>query len=110
VTDFAALWKLPQLQPFNGVNPHSVVILDNCSIQHVSEAVKMIKEVGAIVHFLPPYSPNLMLIELAFSKVKALLKTNEEHTEDMETTLLHAFAAITPQDFKGWISESGLYF
>lgn len=53
---------LPQLQPFDGINPHSVVILDNCSIHHVSEAVKMIGEVGAIVHFLPPYSPYFMLI------------------------------------------------
>jgi len=30
--------------------------------------VKMIEEVGAIVHFLPPYSPDFTPIELAFSK------------------------------------------
>ena len=26
---------LPCLLPFDGINPHSVVIMDNCSIHHV---------------------------------------------------------------------------
>ena len=47
-----------------------------------------------------------MPIELAFSKVKASLKTD---ILDMETALLSAFATITPQDCQGWISESRLY-
>ena len=101
---------LPQLQPLDGINPHRVVILDNCSIHHVSEAIKMIEEVRALVQIPPLYFPDFMPIELVFSKVKALLKTNEEQTEGMETSLLEAFLAITPQDCKGWISESGLYF
>ena len=91
---------LPQLQPFDGINPHSAAILDNYSIYHVSEAVKMIEEVGAIPHFLPPYSPDFMPIESTFSKVKALLKTNEEKTEDMETTLLEAFATIVKDGYQ----------
>ena len=39
---------LPQLMPFNGSNPYSVVIMDNCSI---CEIAQIIEEVGAIVHF-----------------------------------------------------------
>ena len=65
---------LPCLLPFDGINPHSVLIMDNCSIHHVSEIVQIIEEVGSIVHFLAPYSPDFMPIELAFSKVKASLK------------------------------------
>ena len=38
--DFVQKILLPQLQPFNGSNPHSVVIMDNCSIHHIDEAVK----------------------------------------------------------------------
>ena len=77
---------LPYLLPFDGINPHSVVIMDNCSIHHVSGIVQMIEEVGLIVHFLPPYSPDFMLIELAFSKVKAALKTDDMlQNVDMET-------------------------
>ncbi|XP_065891729.1 uncharacterized protein [Dysidea avara] len=102
---------LPHLLPFDGSNPHSVVIMDNCFIHHIGEVVKMIEEVGAIVHFLPPYSPDFMPIELAFSKVKTSLKLNGiEDVADMETALLEAFATITQQDGQGWISESGLYY
>jgi len=37
---------------------HSVVIMDNFSIHHISSIVK---EVGAIMHFLPPYSQPIEL-------------------------------------------------
>lgn len=57
---------LPHLQPFNGINPHSVVIMDNCSVHHMTEIIQMIEEVGSFVQFLPPYSPDFMPIELAF--------------------------------------------
>ena len=59
--DFVLKHLLPQLMPFNGVNAHSIVVLDNCSI-HTSYIMwkvslpSMIEEVGALVHFLPPYS------------------------------------------------------
>ena len=49
---------LPHLLPFNGSNPHSIVVMDNCSIHHVQGIAKMIQEVGAFVIFLPPYSPD----------------------------------------------------
>lgn len=47
------------LQPFNGVNPNSVIVLDNASIHHVNSVIEAIDNTGAIVHFLPPYSPDL---------------------------------------------------
>lgn len=28
---------LPHIQPFNGTNSHSVIVMDNCSIHHVNE-------------------------------------------------------------------------
>ena len=68
--DFIQASLLPHLMPFNGRNPHSVVVMDNCSIHHVDETVKMIPEVGALILFLPPYSPDHNPIEEAFSKVK----------------------------------------
>jgi len=109
--DFIETSLLPQLLPFDGSNPNSVVILDNCSIHHVSEVVKMIEEVGAMVHFLPPYSPDFNPIELTFSKVKMSLKLDGiDDKADIETALLEAFSTIIPEDCKGWISESGLYY
>ena len=66
---------LPFLMPFNGVNPRSILILDNASIYHVDGIVEMINEAGALVLFLPPYSPDFNPIEEAFSKLKALIKS-----------------------------------
>ena len=75
--DFIQRDLLPTLMPFNGTNPNSIVVLDNCSVHHVSGVASMITEVGALVHFLPPYSPDLNPIEECFSKVKSLLKSME---------------------------------
>ena len=112
--DFIQENLLPHLMPFNGeTDPHSVVIMDNCSIHHINEIVPMIQDVGAIVHFLPPYSPDFMPIELAFSKVKTTLKTLDwdmKDIDDVETILLTAFTAITPENCHAWISASGLYY
>ena len=54
---------VPHLQPFDGYNTCGVVILDNASIHHTDSAVKAIEETGTLVHFLPPYSPDLNRIE-----------------------------------------------
>ena len=37
-TDFVEEVLLPHLIPFDGRNPHSVVILDNCCFHHCEEA------------------------------------------------------------------------
>ncbi len=109
---FVQTHLLPYLMPFNGVNPHSVVILDNCSIHHASGIVHTIEDVGALVHFLPPYSPDFNPIEETFSKVKTVLKSTEtdmDDVNDVETLLLASFTSVTPDDCEGWISHSGIY-
>ena len=66
-----------------------VVILDNCAIHHVAPVTQLlINEVGAIVHYLPPYSP----IEWCFSKVKEGIDEEMEATEDIELIARSAFA------------------
>ena len=72
--DFVDKCLVPCLMPFNGTNPNSVVIVDNASIHHVNCIVQIIQTVGALVHFLPPYSPDLNLMEEGFSKIKGYLK------------------------------------
>jgi len=69
--------SLPYLLPFNGINPNSVVILDNTSIHHVERVVHLILENGAMVLFLPSYSPDIMPIEECFSKVKSYICAND---------------------------------
>ena len=107
--DFVQTHLIPHLQPFNGVNPHSVVILDNCSIHHCPEVVSSLHDVGVLVHFLPPYSPDLNPIEEAFSKIKYELKHFDLDEFDTETALMASFNTITDDDCKGWISHAGIY-
>ena len=69
----------PHLMPFNGLNPRSVVIMDNASIHHVYEVVNYIEtQVGARVLFLPPYSPDLNPVEGVFSQIKAAMKEDDK--------------------------------
>ena len=75
--DFIERCIVPILQPFNGTNDRSVVVMDNASIHHVDRVVTTIKNTGALVRFLPPYSSDFKSIEELFSKVKAFLKANE---------------------------------
>ena len=74
--DFVRTTLLPILMPFNGINSHSVVIMDNCSVHHLERVLEMITSVGALIRFLPPYRPDLNPIELVFSKVKSFWKAN----------------------------------
>ena len=72
--DFVERQLLPHLMSFNGTNP---VIMDNCSIHHVDSVADTFEEIGVIVHYLPPYSPDYNPIEFLFSKVKSLIRKME---------------------------------
>lgn len=56
------------------LKPRDVVILDNLSSHHSAYAAEVLKSIGAWFLFLPPYSPDLNPIEMAFSKLKALIR------------------------------------
>jgi len=56
------------------LRPGDVVILDNLSSHKSPAASKALRDIGAWFLFLPPYSPDLNPIEIAFSKLKALIR------------------------------------
>ena len=86
---------------FNGENPRSVVVMvrincanlaslrphnnsnaialptDNHPAHHVQEVVEHVYDSGALIRFLPPYSPDLNPIEEVFAKVKHYLRQND---------------------------------
>jgi transposase len=59
-----------------------VVILDNLAAHKSPKAEAAIKARGAWMLFLPPYSPDLNPIEMAFSKLKANLRARAIRTID----------------------------
>ena len=97
---------------FNGTNPNSVLILDNCSVHRVDEVHQALGDCGVLTHYLPPYSPDYNPIELAFSKVKYAIKSMKAEMQainDLETIVLAAFATITTADCQSWINSIGVY-
>jgi transposase len=59
-----------------------VVILDNLSSHKSPAASEALRDIGAWFLFLPPYSPDLNPIEMAFSKLKALIRKAAARTYD----------------------------
>jgi transposase len=64
------------------LRPGDVVIMDNLSSHKGPEVRRLIEAAGAKLLFLPPYSPDFNPIEMAFAKLKALLRKAAERTRD----------------------------
>ena len=62
--------------------PGTVVILDNPSTHRSPQAAAALKAKGCWFLFLPPYSPDLNPIEMAFAKLKALIRKAAARTYD----------------------------
>jgi transposase len=69
-----------QLAP--ALDKGDVVIMDNLAAHKSPAAEKAIKARGAWILFLPPYSPDLNPIEMAFAKLKAHLRARAVRTID----------------------------
>ena len=59
-----------------------VVILDNLSSHKSPGAARALRDIGAWFLFLPPFSPDLNPIEMAFSKLKSLIRRAAARTYD----------------------------
>ena len=95
--------------PFNGLNDHSVVVLEDASIHHVASIENVINSVGALVNFLPAYSPDLMPLEEVFAEVKRKLSDNHVLFENTEPRVLiaHAFSTVSLQNCLSYIQHAG---
>ena len=59
-----------------------VALLDNLPAHKVSDVLEAITERRAHIFYLPPYSPDMNPIEMAFAKLKALLRQEPAPTID----------------------------
>jgi len=64
------------------LSPGDIVIMDNLSSHKVAGVREAIEAAGAELRYLPPYSPDLNPIELAFSKLKKMLRDGAERTTE----------------------------
>ena len=73
------------------LNPGDTVIMDNLPAHKVSGIRDMIEAAQARLLYLPPYSPDFNPIEMAFSKLKALLRKMAARTkEDLDDAIANA--------------------
>ena len=85
-----------------------IVVLDNLR-SHKSQAVRQaIRNVGAKLIFLPPYSPDLNPIEQVFAKLKTLLRKAATRTvEDTWKGIGSLLSSFAPEECANYLRNSG---
>lgn len=90
------------------LRPGDVVVLDNLPAHRSAEAAATLKEIGAWFLFLPKYSPDLNPIEMAFSKLKALIRKVAARTyEDLWRAVGNVCSLFTPDECYNFFVAAG---
>lgn len=99
-------WVETQLVP--ALSAGDVVILDNLSAHKSQRAEQAVRAKGAWLLFLPPYSPELNPIEMAFSKLKAhLRKTAARTIGDLWKAVGKICDLFSPEECRNYFREAG---
>lgn len=90
------------------LRPGDVVVLDNLAVHKQPDVRAAIARVGALVRFLPPYSPDFNPIELAFAKLKAFLRAMRPRTFEQVCHLIAAALDLfTPNECANFARHCG---
>ena len=90
------------------LGPGDIVVMDNLPV-HKNEKVRhLIEAAEAQLLYLPPYSPDLNPIELAFAKLKTLLRKAAERTQDgLWDKIGLVLDAFTPEECANYFQYDG---
>ncbi len=90
------------------LDPGDVVILDNLPSHKSEKAKAILKQRGAWFLFLPPYSPDLNPIEMAFSKLKAHLRRIGARTiDDLWRAVGNVCDLYSPDECQNYFTAAG---
>jgi transposase len=85
-----------------------IVIMDNVSVHKVAGVREAIAERGAILIYLPPYSPDRNPIEQFFSKLKAILrKAAARSIESLWAVIGSCLADFPPRECAAYLRNAG---
>lgn len=90
------------------LTPDDVVVMDNLPAHKVGGVRQAIENAGARLLYLPTYSPDFNPIEMAFSKLKAILRKAAPRTvTDLWGALAKALDALTPTECRNYFTAAG---
>lgn len=90
------------------LRPGDIVVMDNLSSHKRVEVREAIECADAQLWYLPPYSPDLNPIELAFSKFKWLIKSAKERTvEGLWTACGKLLDRISETESRNYLRHCG---
>jgi transposase len=85
-----------------------IVVLDNLSSHKLAGVRKAIEAAGAVLLYLPPYSPDFNPIEQLFAKLKTLLRKAAARTiETLWQAIGHLLAAFSPAECANYFTDAG---
>lgn len=88
-----------------------VVVMDNLGAHKVDGIQSAIESCGAVLAYLPPYSPDCSPIEPCWSKLKTCLRGIKARTRDaLDAAIAHAIGTVTASDARGWFLHCGYSF
>ncbi len=85
-----------------------IVVMDNLASHKVAGIRQAIETAGAELRYLPPYSPDLNLVEQFFAKLKAMRRKAAARTLDaLIDAIAHALTAVRPQECENYLTNLG---
>ena len=85
-----------------------IVVMDNLPAHKITGVRQAIEKTGARLLFLPPYSPDFNPIEMAFSKLKALLrKAAARSVDELWTVIAECLDSFTPTECRNYFKADG---
>jgi transposase len=89
------------------LKPGDIVVLDNLPAHKPAAVRTAIEATGAELRYLPPYSPDLNPIEMAFAKLKALLKKAAARTvEDLWRAIAEALPCLAADECRNYFADA----
>lgn len=90
------------------LTPGDIVIMDNLPTHKIAGVRQAIEAAGAELRYLPPYSPDLNPIEMAFSKLKSILRAAASRTvDDLWTATAHALQQFSHRECRNFLAAAG---
>ncbi len=90
------------------LEPDDIVIMDNLPAHKVTGVRQAIEKADASLLYLPPYSPDFNPIEMAFSKLKAILrKAAARSIDDLWQVIADALDEFSQQDCINYFTAAG---